>query len=395
MLAVATHMAGRTTNRNDQRAVWLDRQAVLADFGRYALSSSDLDAILQEGCELVARGLNVPIAKVMEALPGGQDLLVRAVVGIPPSLAEAGKTKVPGGGESAAGYALTKQEPVICHVPTETRFEISELVRRSRVRTSANVIIRGKLEPFGALEVDSLEDRTFTQDDINFLKTYAHLLAAAVERQRSGALVEKFAKERETLLRELQHRIRNDLQVITALLSLEGRQAESIETRARLENVGARVNALRLVHDRLYATGKVGRVDLADYLKALCTDRFRLHGLAENGSVSLDLKLMPIEVEHDRAVAIGMVVNEFMTNSLKYAFPLGRGKIDVVLDAPEVNQARLVIADNGIGVPLHGRGEARGTGLRLIELFVQQLDATIEWSGPPGTRLTLSFAHEA
>jgi hypothetical protein len=125
---------------------WSEQQDALAEFGQFTLSSLDLDLILQRACELVARGLQAPIAKILQTLPGSDDLLIRAAVGLPPEIAVAGVTTVPGGRGSAAGYALLEGEPIISHIPTEIRFEVSEVVRRSNVVVSANVLIGGASE---------------------------------------------------------------------------------------------------------------------------------------------------------------------------------------------------------------------------------------------------------
>jgi hypothetical protein len=125
---------------------WSEQQDALAEFGQFTLSSLDLDLILQRACELVARGLQAPVAKILQTLPGSDDLLIRAAVGLPPEIAVAGVTTVPGGRGSAAGYALLEGEPIISHIPTEIRFEVSEVVRRSNVVVSANVLIGGASE---------------------------------------------------------------------------------------------------------------------------------------------------------------------------------------------------------------------------------------------------------
>src|SRR5690606_25284780 len=129
-------------------------------------------------------------------------------------LARPGETRVPGGKGSAAGYALLIRQPVISHVETETRFSISELVRRSNVRTSANAPIPLAEGKFGVLEVDSMDERECSRDDTDFLRSYANMIGAAVERQRAGSTVRN-------LMKELQHRVKNDLQIVTAMLTLE------------------------------------------------------------------------------------------------------------------------------------------------------------------------------
>jgi GAF domain-containing protein len=170
---------------HSQQQGWSEQQDALAEFGQFALSCFDLDLILQRACELVARGLQTPIAKIMQTIPGSEDLLIRAAVGLPRDVATAGVTKVPGGRGSAAGYTLVAGEPVISHIPTEKRFQVSEVVRRSDVIVSANVVIGATGEAFGTLEVDSLTERKFTHSDVSFLQNYANLLASALDRHKA------------------------------------------------------------------------------------------------------------------------------------------------------------------------------------------------------------------
>jgi two-component sensor histidine kinase len=355
---------------NNQHQGWSEQQAVLAEFGQFALSCLDLDLILQRACELVARGLQVPIAKILQAVSGGSELLIRAAVGLPPDIAAAGVTKVPGDHRSAAGYALGEGEPVISHIPTETRFEVSEVVRRAHVVVSANVLIGGAGKPFGTLEVDALEERTFTPSDISFLRNYANLLAAAVDRHRTHRELAAASEERAVLLRELQHRTQNDMAIITSMLRMEARRAKRSETRRRLESVGQRVEVLALVYRRLYVTGATDTVNLGNYLDELVKRRFLMHGLDMDDAVRLDLQLAAIQVDHSQAVAVGLIVNELVTNSLKYAFPLRRGMVSVSLERVEPGKARLVVADDGIGMPT-AQIRGHGIGLELTPMLAK------------------------
>ena len=351
---------------------WSEQQAALAEFGLVALRADDLDAILQRACELVARGLRAPIAKVAEALPGCDELLLRTAIGVPPEVATIGETRIPSGHGSAAGYTLLADEPVISHIPTETRFEPSQVVRQTGVVVSLNVLILCKDGAFGTLEVDCQEEREFTPDDINFLQTYANLLGAAVDRHRAHHQLAAAAAERAILLRELQHRTQNDLTVVTSLLRMEARRAKRSETRWRLETVGERVESLALIYRRLYQSGATHAVDLAVYLAELVKRRFLMHGhdADHDDPIKLDLRLVSVEVNHDRAVAVGLIVNELVTNSLKYAFPLRRGTVTVSLERIEPDKACLLVADDGIGMPTE-QARGHGTGLELIPLLTK------------------------
>jgi two-component sensor histidine kinase len=356
----------------DRLRAWSEQQAALAEFGLIALRGGDLDAILQRACELVARGLRAPIAKVLEALPDRDELLLRAAVGVPSEVATTGKTTVPGGHGSAAGYIMLADEPVISHVATETRFEPSEVVRQTSVVVSLNVLILCEDRAYGTLEVDCQEEREFTTDDVNFLQTYANLLGAAVDRYRAHHQLAAAAAERAVLLRELQHRARNDMAVVTSFLRMEARRAKRSETRRRLESVGQRVESLALIYGRLYQSGATHAVDLAGYLAELVRQRFLMHGHEpdDDSPIKLHLHLVPVEVNHDRAIAMGLIVNELVTNSLKYAFPLRRGTVTVSLEWIEPGKACLLVADDGIGMPTE-QARGHGTGLELIPLLTK------------------------
>jgi signal transduction protein with GAF and PtsI domain len=121
-------------------------------------------------------------------------------------------------------------------------------------------------------EVDSRVPRHFTENDISFLQTYANMVATAVNRLRLMNALRETAKEKGRLLLELQHRIKNNLQVITALISTQSRRSTSPEVKEELKSIEDRIETLRLVHDKLYSAGEVDRVDLASYLAELAGD---------------------------------------------------------------------------------------------------------------------------
>ena len=368
----------------------VDREAAFVAFAQEALRTLDLDLLLQQACILVARGLDVAAIQVWELLPGANELLLRAGVGLPARLV--GTTRIPTGGGSDAGYAVELAKPVSSDVLTEHRFAISDLVWHLGVRSTLNVPVCTSNDCFGAIGVGRVEDRSFTRRDVRFLVRAAGLLGAAIERQRSGTLVRKISGERETFLRELQHRVNNDLQVMASLLMFERRHARTPEARERLESVTSRMTALSLMHKRLCATGEAEEVDLSDYLAAICRDRLHLHGIEPDGPLKLSLELPPMPLDHERAVALGLIANEFITNTLKYAFPAGEGTITVRLRALGPGTGELLLADDGRGLPADDAKRPGGTGMQLIALLVRQAETEAEWSSSTaGTRLSLTF----
>src|SRR5690606_31763482 len=175
------------------------QQKSLADFGLFAFRTAELDAILQRATELVAEGLDVRMTKVLELLPGGERLLVRAGVNWKPGVV--GHLTIGADHESPAGFALICNAPVVSSdTDRETRFRIPEVMREHGVRSMVNVPIVGAERPFGVLEVDTPEKRDFSDDDIAFLLTYANLLAAAVDRHRANDALEAGSREQKVLI---------------------------------------------------------------------------------------------------------------------------------------------------------------------------------------------------
>jgi two-component sensor histidine kinase len=378
-------------NRTDDQGFWTRRQEALARFGEQALRSDDLQVTLQEACRLAAQGLEAPISKVLVPIPEEGELLLRASVGIPASIAVPGVTRIHGETKSAAGYAIATGQPVISDLSRENRFDSSDIVKRIGATHSINVLIRAEDVKFGALEVDRVNDQRFTEADVDFLQSYANLLGAAVLRHSAMARINALLKEQELLFQELQHRIKNDFQVIVALIMLEQRRTQNFEAKTRLESIRSRVDSLRRVHDHLFARKSVSQVDLPDYLSELALARFTMHGLDPAGPIRLELDISKIFLDRDSAIAVGLMANEFLTNSLKYAFPTGSGVIRIVGEHLPGDRIRITFADNGVGTTSESAGTEIGSGFRIMELLARQLDAEIDRAASSGTRFSVTL----
>jgi two-component sensor histidine kinase len=204
-------------------------------------------------------------------------------------------------------------------------------------------------------------------------------------RDRYAAL----AAERELLLREVNHRVGNSLQIIASLLHLQANSAAQDDVKAALTNAMGRVAAVAQVHRRLYTSHDLKSVLLNQYLDALLED---LRRSAEGNKMSrLTLTAEPIEIDPDRAVAIGIIVNELVMNAVKYAYPDCAGPIHVVLTA-EGESLLLSISDDGVG--LNGKSDPRSTGMgqRIVSAMGSKLEATVERDpNHAGTRIVVKF----
>ncbi len=205
-------------------------------------------------------------------------------------------------------------------------------------------------------------------------------------RDRFAAL----AAEREMLLREVNHRVGNSLQIIASLLHLQASSSTQEDVKAALTNAMGRVAAVAQVHRRLYTSHDLKSVLLNQYLDALLED---LRRSAEGNRMSrLTLKAEPIEIDPDRAVAIGIIVNELVMNAVKYAYPDGAGPIHVVLNAQD-DDLLLSIADDGVGLNVKIDPRSTGMGQRIVTAMASKLDASVERdSAHAGTRIVLRFS---
>ncbi|HEV7368174.1 sensor histidine kinase [Arenibaculum sp.] len=379
-----------TESSDHEREIRLEQQTALARFGDLALRSEDLDEILGEGCRLVATGLRAECAKMMELRPDGASFLIRAGVGWKPGVV--GHAVIGAGHRSAAGLTVQSRQPIVSpDLDLETRFEVSQLLRDHGIRSSVNVTVEvaGTGAVYGVLEVDARAPRHYTDDDISFLHTHANLIGAAVGRMCGVALLRDAVAEKQRLLMELQHRVKNNLQVITSLVRIRTRRAQSQEARDELHALGERIEALRLVHDKLHVTGTVDWIDLGGYVGELVSALFSFNG-ERVADVRLEVETVPLDVAPEKAIPLGLIVTEFITNSIKHAFDGGPGLIRVEI-VPDGRKASLVLHDNGKGTPENGPASV-GSGMQLIDGLARQIGAELRWERGTGTRLVLEFS---
>jgi two-component system, sensor histidine kinase PdtaS len=364
----------------------LEERAQFADFGLLAVEGTDLDELLHQAAVEAARSLGVSFVKVLQYLPDEKRFLVRAGIGWGEGVV--GQARIGADIESPAGYALQTGRPVISNeLHKEERFRIPELLRQHGVKSAANVIIKAKENIFGVLEVDSREPRTFAEDDLKFLQGYATLLAFVIEQARLGELHAQLAAQNELLLQELQHRVKNNNQSLLSLIHLQLANVTNIEARENLQKVEHRIRALSFVNAQLQTGARANVVDLGQYLMAITASLFNFQ---DDGAtdVKLTTQIYQVEVSTERAQAIGLILNEFLTNSFKYAFGGAGGTFSLSLGRDDT-RANMVMADDGPGMP---EGARPGLGLSLIEFLTKQIDGETRWDTPgKGTRLTLSF----
>lgn len=199
-------------------------------------------------------------------------------------------------------------------------------------------------------------------------------------------------KEKELMLREIHHRVKNNLQIISSLLKL---QATYITDESSLEYFRIsqdRVKSMALIHQQLYRSNDLSSIDFGDYLRHLTTHLFQAYGVNE-GNISLTVEAKNIYIGIDSAIPCGLLINELISNSLKHAFPTSRkGKINIKMESIEENKFILIISDNGIGFPEEiDFRNTKSLGMQLVITLTDQIDGKIELIRGNGTTFKISF----
>lgn len=364
------------------------RQRVLADFGEFALRSEDIQEVLTEACRFIAEALGSKHAKILEIDRDNDTALVRAGVGWKPGIV--GEMRIPLGGRSSEAYAIEVGQPVVMQdLSKEERFDIPEFMEEAGIAALVNVpIFVPGGEPYGLLQVDSREPREFGEEDTEFLRTYATILGPVIDRLHKVSDLRQAQDRNAILLRELQHRVKNDLAVIQMLVRLRARRG-SPEVQKELQIVLERIDTLHLLHSQLYA-GKADRVAVRPYVESLLENLHRLHA-DKAGKVRFDIEVAELEVSPDVAGPLGLILNEFTTNSFKYAFNGRDGVLTVRIERLGDERALLCLSDNGVGLSGGKPSSGSRTGMGLIDSLACQIGGQAQWSSQNGVRLRTEF----
>jgi two-component sensor histidine kinase len=213
------------------------------------------------------------------------------------------------------------------------------------------------------------------------------------ERKRVETHLKASLHEKELLLREIHHRVKNNLQIVSSLLRLQARAMEDPRLRAYFEESQDRVQTMALLHEQLYQSGDWGHIDFDDYLRTLATGLVRSYRVGQ-GRLALELNAEEMSLPLATAIPCGLLFHELLSNCLKHAFPGDRsGTIRVTLHRHPQGSYVLSVRDDGVGLPsgLDVRNTA-SLGLRLVHLLAAQLHSTLTYASGEGTTVTLTFA---
>lgn len=212
------------------------------------------------------------------------------------------------------------------------------------------------------------------------------------ERKRDEEQTRASLEEKEVLLREIHHRVKNNMQIISSLLMLQSENIEDKKQRDIFIDSQNRIHAMALIHEKLYQSTSIAHIDLREYISGIVSNIVYSYGRKNN--IKIDINAENINIIIDYAVPIGLIINELVTNSLKYAFPDGRqGTIQICVKSNDNDMIHISIRDDGIGIPKDL--DIRNTtslGLRLItSLAESQLQGEIILNRDNGTEFKINF----
>lgn len=382
----------------------LRQQAAIASFGSFALRQSDLLKVLTEAARVCAEGLGVPFSKVCRYREAENDLLIEAghgwqagVVGHVVSRADE---------SSPQGRAFITGEPSICNdLRKDNRFELPSFYAAHGIVSTIDVVIKGSDQPYGVLEIDNDRQHDYDQHDVDFLTGFANVLAEAVATsvrvallqttiERTKHLVEekdRLLEQKKVLAEELQHRVRNNLQLVYGMLSRLVDETSDKAGQRGIKAVARRVSTLAQVYDHLLGTEMARTTDFGSYVKSLCLNLQEIQGVEQTGPITLTCDSEALVLDLDVVTALGIVVAELVTNCYDHAFPSGAGAIAVSAHRTpgDIRTATLTIRDDGIGFTAAAAGKRHGLG--LVRRLIEQVRGTVTLDSNHGALWTIGF----
>lgn len=213
------------------------------------------------------------------------------------------------------------------------------------------------------------------------------------DRKKAEEDLIKSLKEKEILLREVHHRVKNNMQIISSLLNLQSQYVHEPKTRDILMDSQGRIKSMSMVHEELYHSPDLSSIKFKEYVEKLVSNIFFSNGVNMN-LIHLIINIEEQEIDMDTALPLGLIINEIVTNSIKYAFPgEERGEISIELKSGD-QESVLTLADDGIGLPLNIKLDNTNTlGLQMVNNLIKQLDGNLKLDRTNGTKYEITF-HE-
>jgi len=199
-------------------------------------------------------------------------------------------------------------------------------------------------------------------------------------------------REKKVLLREIHDRVKNNMQIILSLLRLQSKSTQDERMQEKFRVAQNRIKSMALIHEKLYQSEDLARIDFSDYIGSLATHLFSKYG-AEEETVRFNIEVMDVYLDINKAIPSGLIISELISNSLKHAFPEGRkGEITVRMQGDNKGKYKLIVSDTGVGFPeVLNFKETETLGMQLVNDLVKQINGTIKLERDGGTKFEITF----
>ena len=227
-------------------------------------------------------------------------------------------------------------------------------------------------------------EANISQLEIEGRQIYTAILQDVSEQKLIENKLRESLKEKEILLQEVNHRVKNNLQVILSLFALQGESTDDPERIAMLSEIRLRIQSMAMIHEKIYKSERLGQINFQQYVKDLTTEIFHTYSTS-SGSVRLNLEVAPVSLEINRAVPFALILNELTSNALKYAFTAKeKGNLSISLKLEKDKLLLLTVCDDGIGIPKKIQfSNTKTLGLRLVRVLTRQLNGKAELKENP------------
>ena len=265
--------------------------------------------------------------------------------------------------------------------------------------TSSSVFAKirhhGAITGFICVESLNKSQNDWTREQIDFILSTTSIIAIALEsdeRQKAEQETLKSLKDKELLLREIHHRVKNNLAVISSLLYLQSQKTTNKQVLDSLTESQLRVKSMVLVHEKLYRSKDLSSINYSEYIESLASSLFRTYEF-DSKRITLEMNVKEIYLDTDSASSVGLIINELISNSIKHAFPGEKdGKITIDFGETGGGLYTLIVRDDGVGLPPGFDFQNTDTlGLKLVSTLVEQIDGTLEIENKTGSTFKITF----
>lgn len=378
---------------DDRHENLLVMEAVLADLGqRLVCVNSGRDALrflLNEDVAVILLDVEMPGLDGFETaeLIRGRERTQHTPIIFVTAINKSEQSVFQGYSLGAVDYITKPFEPVI--LKSKVKFFIDFCRQKLSIQRQGELLAQANRE-LGRMNAE-LEARVLERTE-QLQTANWELESEIVERKQAEEQVKASLREKEVLLKEIHHRVKNNLQIISSLLNLQSKHISNEEAREKIKESQNRVKSMALIHEKLYQSKDLSGINFADYIKSLSGYLFSSFGVDSNIKLRTDVDNVLVNI--DRAIPCGLIVNEIVSNSLKHAFPDGRGgEISIAFGADNGNRNHTLIINND-GAPFPEDVDFRDTkslGLQLVCALIEQLKGTIELDRSGGTEFRIKF----